>query len=118
MEPQAWEEPCLSHPHDEVLDFWLSTGVIGLVAFLWMQAVFWLTCYRLWHNKNRTTAAWTQTLLAGSMAAMLASIVHGLVDNSYFLVDLATLFWLLCAFVSWVWWSSTHERSPGDELSP
>jgi hypothetical protein len=30
---------------------------------------------------------------------MLASILHGLVDNSYFLMDLSVLFWMLCALV-------------------
>jgi hypothetical protein len=31
---------------------------------------------------------------------MAASLVHGLVDNSYFLPDLAVLFWILCALVA------------------
>jgi hypothetical protein len=30
---------------------------------------------------------------------MLATVLHGLVDNSYFLPDLSIFFWVLCALV-------------------
>jgi putative inorganic carbon (hco3(-)) transporter len=89
----AHGEPCLSHPHNEFLDFWLSTGVAGLIAFLWLELVFW-----------KEVAGWLarrDPLVLGAAAAMLASLIHGLVDNSYFLPDLAVLFWILCALLSW-----------------
>ncbi|HLJ68832.1 MAG TPA: O-antigen ligase family protein [Chloroflexota bacterium] len=96
MVAAAGDEPCLSHPHNVVLDFWLSTGVLGLTSFLWLQAVFWRESVRAY----RRLGGVMQLLLAGAMAAMLASLAHGLVDNSYFLEDLAIFFWLLCGFVS------------------
>jgi O-antigen ligase len=85
-------EPCLSHPHNVILDFWLSTGIVGLVAFLWLQGVFWRLALFGRHLSD--------PLALGAAAAMAASLVHGLVDNSYFLPDLAVLFWILCALVS------------------
>jgi putative inorganic carbon (hco3(-)) transporter len=97
MQPEAADEPCLSHPHNEFLDFWLSTGVLGLGAFAWLQFAFWRSSLSIW-NKGRDRFA--TPMLLGVMAAMLASLLHGLVDNVYFLPDLALLFWLLCAFVS------------------
>jgi O-antigen ligase len=86
-------EPCLSHPHNELLDFWLSTGIAGLIAFLWLQAVFW--------KEAATWLARRDPVATGAAAAMAAALIHGLVDNSYFLPDLAVLFWVLCVLVSW-----------------
>lgn len=91
-------QPCLSHPHNEILDFWLSTGLLGLISFGWLQVVFWRAAVTgfLQASGIRTF------LLAGIMGAMAASLVHGLVDNSYFLPDLSVFFWLLCASADWL----------------
>jgi putative inorganic carbon (HCO3(-)) transporter len=98
LDPRAAQEPCLSHPHDVVLDLWLSTGIAGLGAFVWLQFLFWRTCIRaLCESLNGQRA-----LVLGAAGAMLAGLIHGLVDNSYFLTDLALLFWLLCAFMVFV----------------
>jgi O-antigen ligase len=99
MQPGAGAEPCLSHPHNVLLDFWLSTGILGLLSFLWLQLVFWRAVIRLQSFAARVRAT---PLLVGVMAAMAASLVHGLVDNSYFLEDLSIVFWLLCGYVSWL----------------
>jgi O-antigen ligase len=96
MQAGAGDEPCLSHPHNEVLDFWLSTGVLGLGAFLWIEVQFWRVGVEIWCR-----ARVPDGLLLGCMAAMLAALVHGLVDNVYFLTDLAVIFWLLCGYMSW-----------------
>ena len=92
-DPAASNEPCLSHPHNEVLDFWLSTGIIGLIAAVWLQVVFWRSLYRA---RSTTRWPWRDALVLACGAAMLAGLIHGLVDNSYFLMDLSLLFWLLC----------------------
>lgn len=92
MQPGAGDEPCLSHPHNEFLDFWLSTGILGLLAFLWLELVFWVRAAGIWRRSR-------DVLTLGVMGAMAAGLAHGLVDNSYFLPDLAILFWLFCAYV-------------------
>jgi O-antigen ligase len=97
MDPRASVEPCISHPHDEVLDLWLSSGILGLAAFVWLQFVFWKNAWLSYAGRKGIV----RVLLAGTMAAMLAGLVHGLVDNSYFLEDLSLLFWMFCAFVSY-----------------
>jgi putative inorganic carbon (hco3(-)) transporter len=101
MEPAASAEPCLSHPHDEFLDFWLSTGIVGLVAFISLEFVFWRV---VWNHRRvlRDTP-----VLLGAGGAMLAGLLHGLVDNGYFLVDLGLLFWVLLALASLYHWSSS-----------
>jgi O-antigen ligase len=95
-EKDASDEPCLSHPHQEALDVWLSTGIAGLAAAIWLQTVFWRLVIGAW---GRGVAGPGRVLLLGAAGAMLASLLHGLVDNSYFLMDLSVLFWTLCALV-------------------
>jgi O-antigen ligase len=99
IEPGASSEPCLSHPHNEVLDFWLSTGIMGLAAGLAATVLFWRALYLAWH---RRADAWARALVLAAGTAMLASLLHGLVDNSYFLMDLSVLFWTFCALAGWI----------------
>lgn len=94
MLKNASNEPCFSHPHNFVLDFWLSTGIVGLAAFLWLQTVFWSILWRARALVNLSP------VLLGTGGAMLASLLHGLVDNAYFLVDLSALMWLLFGVAS------------------
>lgn len=83
-------EPCLSHPHNLFLDFWLSTGLLGFICALVLLVLFAVLTLRA---VSAADAAWRGPLL-GSLAAMVAFAVHGQVDNSYFLPDLAVYFWL------------------------
>lgn len=86
----AWQEPNLNHPHNIVLDFATRLGLIGLAAGAWLiwQAVGTLRSALGRANAERLPVA---AGLAGGLAAMLA---HGLVDHSFFLVDLAFVFYL------------------------
>lgn len=111
MQPGAWPEPCISHPHDEVLDLWLTTGTAGLLSFAWLQVVFW-RC--IWKRRSRLAQ---EALLLGAAGAMLAGLLHGLVDNSYFLIDLSMLTWLLFAIASLCLFE--HPANPlGDRRKP
>jgi O-antigen ligase len=90
----AAAEPNLSHPHNWLLHFWLELGLPGLVAFGWLLATFWRTARVALHDSER------RWLVAGALGAMADLLVHGAIDNSYFLVDLAFVFWLLLAVTS------------------
>ena len=85
----AAAEPNLSHPHNWVLHVWLELGLAGLAAFGWLLVSFAAQARRGAHR-------WLVAGAAGSIADML---VHGFLDNSFFLVDLAFLFWLGLALV-------------------
>ena len=87
---------CLSHPHNMFLDFWLSTGILGLLAGLALLGVFALLGYRLLCSAD----AKRKGPLLGALAAMLALVIHGQVDNSYFQPDLAVFFWLCTGIVT------------------
>jgi O-antigen ligase len=77
-----------SHPHNVVLDVWLRLGLTGVIVFVWLLVRFFR---RVWHK------APGGLLYAGLAAAMIAALVHGMVDNFYFVPDLAFGFWL------WLW---------------
>jgi len=88
--PGAESEPFLSHPHNFILDFWLSLGVLGLAWLLWAIA----TIVRVARRCLVAADAGQRALALGLTASLVVGALHGLVDNSYFLPDLAVLFWL------------------------
>jgi O-antigen ligase len=92
--PEAWQESALSHPHNFALDFAARLGLIGLGAFIWIQISFWRIAYRLSHIAHEP-----MTLAIGLCASMIDFLAHGLVDASYFVVDLAFVFMLTLALV-------------------
>ena len=89
----AVAEPNLSHPHNWILHVWLELGVLGLVAFCWLLARFGRAARAA---LSRPGVHW---LVAGAAGAVADLLVHGFIDNSYFLVDLAFVFWLSLALV-------------------
>lgn len=91
-------ERCINHPHNLFLDFWLSTGVVGLAAAMWLIVLFAILGVRGW---LAAPDEWRGPLLA-ALLVMAAMVVHGEVDNSYFLPDLSVIFWL-CLGVVTLW---------------
>jgi putative inorganic carbon (HCO3(-)) transporter len=87
----AAAEPNLSHPHNWVLHVWLELGLPGLIAFVWLLV-------RVWRQaREKLSGSSTRWMIAGACGSMADLLVHGFIDNSYFLVDLAFLFWLALA---------------------
>jgi putative inorganic carbon (HCO3(-)) transporter len=94
--PTAWEEFNLSHPHNLVLDFWLRLGLMGIVVLGWLLVAFFR---QGWRAYRRLPESGERLLALGLMAGMVNLIAHGLVDNAFFLVDLAFVFMLMLALV-------------------
>jgi len=119
--PEAWQESSLSHPHNVILDFAARLGLIGLGVFLWIQIAFWSTAFRAMrrakaalkidHGAQGPRSASEVGLLIGLMASMIDFLTHGLVDASYFVVDLAFVFMLTLALVQTVDASATEVPS-------
>jgi O-antigen ligase len=85
MHPDAWREPNLSHPHQLILDVWLRLGLLGLAALVWGAVVF---------LRQQRSGGGT-ALQLGALGAVVALGLHGLVDNSFFLPDLALATWIV-----------------------
>ncbi len=93
VEPGGWPERYSSHPHNLVLDLWLRVGILGAVAFGWLfTGVARLVRRHLAHGDLPATP-----FVAGAMAAIVAGLTHGLVDNGFFLPDVAVMTWLFIA---------------------
>lgn len=75
------------YPHTIVFNFWVETGLFGLIAFAWL-VIEWL--------RKR----------GALLLPLVAILVHGLVDVPYFKNDLAIAFYLLLALCVF---SSTKE---------
>lgn len=73
-----YPEWAVPQPHNIFLAFWLQTGLLGLIGFLWLLAIFF--------RKNFSTIF---------AAALVCLLVHGLVDTTYWKNDLALIFWLI-----------------------
>jgi len=61
-------------------------------VLFWLQFAFWRNTWRLYKKKF-------DPLVLGLMGSMAVFLSHGLVDLSYFLVDLAFAFFLIVGIV-------------------
>lgn len=93
VEPAAWAERYTSHPHNLELDFWLRTGAIGLACLI--ALVLGLVAF----VRSRLDDVRVDPLSCGAVAMLIAGLVHGLVDNGYFLPDLAAFTMLALAII-------------------
>jgi O-antigen ligase len=96
--PAAWQEPDLSHPHHVLLDYGCRLGLFGLITGLWLQIGFW----RLALPLRRLVDPDRRALAIGLMGSMVSFLAHGLVDASYFVIDLAFAFFLALGVVQWL----------------
>jgi O-antigen ligase len=94
----AWAEPDLSHPHNVVLDFATRLGILGLLAGGWL---FGSLLRNLWSLPAKVPPSW-RPVAAGLAGAFTHMLAHGLVDHSFFLVDLAYAFFLMLGVSTWL----------------
>ncbi len=107
--PEAWREPYLSHPHNEVLDFWLQLGLLGLGWIIWVV----VTTVRTLLAVMRKADARRRVLALVVLMSMVGALAHGMLDNMFFLPDLALLFWMVVAITETL---SERRSSEGDTV--
>ena len=86
------------YPHNIFLNFWSELGLFGLLLFVWLIAKYLFISAKLTitlgHRQDHK-----KYLALGLMTAMVAILIHGLVDVPYFKNDLAVMFWLFFALL-------------------
>jgi O-antigen ligase len=81
------------YPHNIVLNFWSETGLLGLISF---GAIIVIAMTVSWRGSRFGAAEWRPIHL-GVLLALVAVLVHGLVDVPILKNDLAFEFWALIA---------------------
>jgi putative inorganic carbon (hco3(-)) transporter len=96
-------------PHNIVLNFWVETGLLGLIAIIWIFVVGFQVSWRGW---SHGALDWRPYQL-GVLLALVAVVTHGLVDVPYFKNDLSLEFWTLLA-IAWAGtqWSAVRSAQP------
>jgi putative inorganic carbon (HCO3(-)) transporter len=98
------------YPHNLILNFWVATGVLGLLAFV----VLLIQGFRItWRGWRRGEVGWRPFEL-GVLLALVSMVVHGAVDVPYFKNDLSFEFWVLLG-IAWVGSMAPTLRPPKGE---
>ncbi len=87
----------------------------GVVAvLLWLEAAF----FDLARHQYRLLADGdVRAVMLGWLASMTAALAHGLIDNSYFLVDLAFVFFLTLGWVRAMQAQDTSAARPAERAT-
>jgi hypothetical protein len=74
---------------------------MGLIVLVWLLWKYYRESINLakWAASKVGVDPLARALAVGLIACMTDFLVHGLVDNSYFLMDLALVFWMSCGMV-------------------
>lgn len=95
------------YPHNILLNFWVITGVLGVAGFGWLTVRTFILAARGWGGD---APGWRPYDL-GVMLALLAIVVHGLVDVPFFKNDLSLEYWALVA-IAWAAYRWGGRTSP------
>jgi len=107
--PAAWQEPNLSHPHNIALDLASRLGLLGLAAGgLMLGSAVWQAL----QSARRATTPGLRPLGVGALGLTAAMLAHGLVDHSFFLVDLAFAFMLTTGLTTQITRQSAIQPDP------
>jgi O-antigen ligase len=95
----------LIYPHNIVLNLWTETGLLGVASFLACLIQGLRLSWRGWRHAD---AHW-RALHLGVFLALVAIVVHGLVDVPYWKNDLSVQFWTLLGLT----WAGLRSQAAG-----
>ncbi len=87
-----WAVP---QPHNIFFAFWLQTGILGLIGFLWLLILFFKKGFQL-----IKVSGFKFQVSGILMLIMLYILIHGLIDTPYWKNDLAVIFWLIIGLMA------------------
>jgi putative inorganic carbon (HCO3(-)) transporter len=100
------------YAHNCYLQMWAETGLIGLVAFVWLLAQMGLYLFR---EVRRTADGPLRALLAALIAGLVGFLAQAGIDTNFYSLRHAVLFWMLAGLAlglaERIRMSSSHESS-------
>lgn len=81
--------PMALTPHNIFLMFWLSTGILGFIAFIWLLIVFYREALRGLSKKYSPLV----------LVVFSAIIIYGMIEASIWKNDLAIIFWVFWTLI-------------------
>jgi O-antigen ligase len=107
---QVWQPTeVYMYPHNIFLNFWTELGLLGMLIFTWIIGKYVYCAIKLF-GAEKAKKSGSRFIVLGLGAAMVATLVHGLVDVPYFKNDLSVFFWLLVAFLGMYWVDYKNKR--------
>jgi O-antigen ligase len=91
------------YPHNILLNFWVETGILGVVSFGWLVTQTAVAGWKGWRSGSQR---WRPYQL-GVILFLVAIVAHGLVDVPFFKNDLSLQFW---AFLALSWAATRWDR--------
>ncbi|MCL5406898.1 MAG: O-antigen ligase family protein [Patescibacteria group bacterium] len=83
--------PQAATPHNIFLMFYLATGILGLVAFLWLLVLFFREGLKKLNSKS----------VVIMLAVLFSIIAYGLIESSIWKNDLSIIFWTMGGLI-WI----------------
>lgn len=107
ISPVAWAERFTSHGHNLLIDAWVRIGIIGAACALLALA---LVAYSAGDVARAADRFSIEPLAGAAIVALVAAGAQAMVDNGYFVHDLAMSAWLL----GWIAFAKpAHQRVRG-----
>ncbi len=82
----------LSHAHNIFLHIWVETGVVGLLAFLWLFVMVLSSAIKSWQSLK---SGYEKALVLGITASLISIFLHGLTDSFWKKPDALFLWYII-----------------------
>jgi O-antigen ligase len=91
LQKEPFEEKRL-HSHNIFMAFWLNSGLLGFISFIWIIVLIYIYSVKHLTDENKK-------LMTAGIIVFTYILVHGLIDVPFWKNDLALLFWLIAGSV-------------------
>lgn len=82
----------LSSAHNILLHMWVETGIVGLLAFLWLFVTVFYAAIKSWRSLK---SGYEKALLLGITASLISIFSHGLTDSFWKKPDALFLWYII-----------------------
>jgi O-antigen ligase len=85
-------EPVRLHSHNLYMEFWLQSGILGLISFIWVTILAYRQIYKNFNPDEKK-------MLIALLIMLTYILIHGIIDVTFWKNDLALIFWMIFAGV-------------------